>query len=459
MELNRVKIESIKGIILSSDREEVIKEKLSKYHASEIADALEQLDRHYRKRIYRILGTDWTTEIFTHLDNEADYLQELPIEEAATILANMEVDDALDLLEDIDNKEYKDLLLAQMDESFFKDIRFISSFPQDMVGHLMTTNFVFVKNTEKITEAMKSVISQAEDKTNVNTVFVVNRAGQYAGAFALKDLVIARKEDTLKEITKINYPSVYASDKISNVIERLKEYTEDFIPVLNADREIVGILTPDDIVRAVHEEFGDDYAKLAGLSEKADLNETLKESLRKRLPWLILLLGLGMGVSSVVGLFESIVAQIAIIVSFQSLILDMAGNVGTQSLAVTIRVLMDKDISGKTKFAFVLKEMRIGFANGLILGTLSFTSVGVFLTSMKGYSAYNGFMVSGCVGLALLLAMTIASLVGTIVPMFFHKIKIDPAVASGPLITTVSDLTAVITYYTLAGLLLLEINL
>ena len=275
----------------------------------------------------------------------------------------------------------------------------------------------------------------------------------------LKDLIIARDYVPLESIVSKSYPSVRATAKISDKIEQLKDYAEDSIPVLNDDDEIIGAITADDLIEAVDDEMGDDYAKLAGLTAEEDLHETLLQSMKKRMPWLVLLLGLGLVVSSVVGIFEAIVAQVAIVMCFQSLILDMAGNVGTQSLAVTIRVLMDENISGKQKLQFVLKEMRVGGANGFLLGTLTFVCVGFYLHFAKGLDYGYSFTVAGCVGLALFLAMIISSLIGTIIPMFFHKIKVDPAVASGPLITTVNDLVAVVTYYGLVGVLLIGMHL
>lgn len=459
MKLKLARVQEIKEIILSQDREEVIGEKLGKYHGGEIADALEQLDKKHRRKVYRILGDQWTSEIFTYLDNVSFYLQELRLDDAAGVLKNMEVDDALDVLEDIDNEDYKVKILSLLDESFFADLRFIASFPEEEIGHHMTTNYITVPADAKITEAMKSVIAQADTNTNVNTIFVVEDNDKYAGAIALKDLIIARKGDDIHNIIKSNHPSVFANHKVSEVIEQLKEYTEDYIPVLNAEKQIIGILTYDDIIEAVGSELGEDYAKLAGMTEQSDLHESIQESMKKRLPWLILLLGLGMLVSGVVGLFEAIVAQLVIIVTFQSLILDMAGNVGTQSLAVTIRVLMDEDISGKTKLGFVVKEVKVGAANGLLLGSLSFVAVWIFLGLIKNLPGTMSFMVAACVGLALFLAIVISSLVGTVVPIFFHKIKVDPAVASGPLITTVSDLVAVVAYYGLAGILLIELGI
>lgn len=189
----------------------------------------------------------------------------------------------------------------------------------------------------------------------------------------------------------------------------------------------------------------------------ADLKEPLSEGVKKRLPWLLVLLALGMVVSSVVGAFEKVVAQLTIIMTFQSLILDMAGNVGTQSLAVTIRVLTDDRLSVKEKFSLVIKESKLGFLNGFILGLISIVFVGFYIFFFKQHNLMFAFAVSGCIGTALMLAMFISSAVGTLIPLFFKKIKVDPAVASGPLITTVNDLVAVVTYYGLSWLLLINV--
>ena len=193
------------------------------------------------------------------------------------------------------------------------------------------------------------------------------------------------------------------------------------------------------------------------ISAEEDLNETIAESIKKRLPWLIILLFLGMGVSTVVGAFEGVVAVLPVVICFQSLILDMAGNVGTQSLAVTIRVLMDENLSAKDKLHLAAKEMKVGSCNGALLGVMALVFLGVYIVLFKGYSAANAFLISGCVGLSLLAAIVISSLVGTLVPMLFHKVKIDPAVASGPLITTINDLVAVVTYYGLAWVFLIDL--
>ena len=262
------------------------------------------------------------------------------------------------------------------------------------------------------------------------------------------------RNDILKQVWGANY---FGDEKIVDCIEQLKDYAEDSIPVLDDNKHILGVITAHDIVEVVDEELGEDYAKLGGLTAEEDLNETTLQSTKKRLPWLIILLFLGMGVSSVVGMFETVVAVIPIVICFQSLILDMAGNVGTQSLAVTIRVLMDENLKASDKVKLMFKEVRVGFSNGLLLGTMSFIFVGLYIFLFKGNTFGYSFLVSGCVGFSLLASMVISSLVGTLVPMFFSKIKVDPAVASGPLITTINDLVAVVTYYGMVWIFLIDI--
>ncbi len=207
----------------------------------------------------------------------------------------------------------------------------------------------------------------------------------------------------------------------------------------------------------VDDEMGDDYAKLAGLTAEEDLNETTRESIRKRLPWLVILLFLGMVVSAVVGVFESVVAVLPIVMCFQSLILDMAGNVGTQSLAVTIRVLMDENLTTGQKVKLIFKEMKIGFFNGVILTVMALLFLGAYIHLFKDFSLGYSMMISACVGVSLVGAMVVSSLVGTLTPIFFKKVGVDPAVASGPLITTINDLVTIVVYYRLVAVVLIDI--
>ncbi len=445
----------ILGIVRSDLTPRLMAEKLLSYHENDIAEALELMSREERRRLYSVLGSEALAGILEYSDMTKEYLSELGIRKRIDILGHMDAQAAVDYLRELDRTERSDLL-ELMDEERRRELLLLSSFDEDEIGSRMSTNYVSIPSGVNIRQAMRSLIDQAAEKDNISTIYVVDADGALSGAIDLKDLIIAREGTELSAITKSSYPYVYAQEQIEDCIERLRDYSEDSIPVLDGDNKLRGVLTSQDITKLVDDELGEDYAKLAGLSAQEDLREPLKKSMGKRLPWLIILLGLGLVVSSVVGAFEGVVAHLTLIISFQSLILDMAGNVGTQSLAVTIRVLMDEQLSGREKALLVLKESRVGLANGLILGLMSFVFIGLYLLLLKSQPAALAFSVSMCTGAALILSILLSSITGTVVPLAFKKLNVDPAVASGPLITTLNDLVAVVTYYGLAWLLLIN---
>ena len=433
-----------------------LREALEDYHDSDIADAIELITKEERQKVYRILGAEKVSDIFAYLEDPEEFITELDIEKAARIIENMDADDAVDVLEEVDEETQKKII-SLMDDESSRDIQLIQSYEEDEIGSKMTTNFVNISNRLTIKQAMKELIRQADENDNISTIYVTDRENKFYGVIDLKDLIKARAEVPLEDLIITSYPYVLDHEKIDESIEKIKDYAEDSIPVLNEAGNVLGVITSQDIIEVVDDELGEDYARLAGLTAEEDLKETLPQSMKKRLPWLVTLLILGLLVSTVVGLFETVVAELAIVVCFQSLILDMAGNVGTQSLAVTIRVLMDEQLKTSEKVKFVFKEMRVGFFNGLLLGSLAFLGIGLYVMLFKHYPTGFSFAVAACVGGSLWLAMIVSSLVGTLVPMFFHKIKVDPAVASGPLITTVNDLVAVVTYYGCAWIFLINL--
>ncbi len=445
----------IVSILRSKLTPKLIKERILAYHENDIAAALDELKREERIKLYSLLDTDTLASIFEYSENINEYIGEIALKKRAEVLSLLEATVLLDYLRALDKAE-RNMLIDLMKEETKNELSLLDSFDEDEIGSKMTTNFVTVTEGATVRQAMKSLIEQAADNDNISTIYVVDKDGLLVGAIDLKDLIIARETAELESITVTSYPYVYANELINECIERIKEYSEDSIPVLDLDNKLKGVLTSQNITELVDDEMSDDYAKLAGLSAEEDLHEPLKKSIVKRLPWLIILLGLGLLVSSVVGAFEGIISNLAIIVSFQSLILGMAGNVGTQSLAVTIRVLMDEQLDKKQKLYLIGKEARVGFTNGLILGAISIVFVGLYLFLFKSQSVEMSFSVSACTGIALLISILLSSITGTTIPLALKKLKVDPAVASGPLISTLNDLVAVITYYGLAWLLLIN---
>ena len=449
--------QEILDTIRSNSSPAVMGSRLEDYHENDLADVLPLLTVPERCKLYRILDTDMLSDIFEYAesDNVAEYLEEMDVKKAASILSKMETDALAEVLQKLD-KAKKKLLIELLDPEVRHDIEMIASFDEDEIGSRMTTNCIIIREDLNVKQAMSSLIDQAAKNDNISTIFVVNAQQKFYGAIDLKNLIIARRDETLEDLTVTSYPYVYAEEPINECIEELKDYSEDSIPVLDNDNRLLGVITSSNIIDLVDDEMGEDYAMFAGLTAEEDLKEPLKDSMKKRLPWLVVLMFLGMVVSSVVGIFESVVSQLTILMMFQSVILGMSGNAGTQSLAVTVRVLMDENLEVKQKIGLVAKEVRVGFGDGLLLGILSFIVLGIFIMIVKGRPAGFAFAVSGCIGLALMCSMVISSLTGTLVPMFFNKIGIDPAVASGPLITTINDLIAVIVYYGLSWLFLLE---
>ena len=431
------------------------REQVLEYHENDIAAVLPLLSREERARAWTILGTETAADILEYAEERGDYLEEMGIRKRAEILSALNSAEAVEYLQTLEKPD-RSALLELMDEEARQDVLLLSSFDEDEIGSWMTTEYVSVPVSASVRQAMKTLVDQAAEHGNISTIYVVDEDETYLGAIPLRDLIIAREGTALSAITMTSYPYVYASEQIDDCLERLKDYSEDSIPVLDNENKLQGVLTSQDLTQLVDDELGEDYAKLAGLSAEEDLHEPLLRSVAKRLPWLAILLGLGLLVSSVVGVFESVVAHLTLIVAFQSLVLDMAGNVGTQSLAVTIRVLMDERLSGRQKLFLVGKEARVGFVNGLILGVLSFALVGLYLVVLKGQAPATAFTVSFCTGAALLVSILLSSITGTVVPLLFQKLKVDPAVASGPLITTINDLVAVVSYYGLAWILLIN---
>ena len=449
----------ILSIIRSNADDSEIKAQLEEYHENDIAGVFSELSPEEREHLLDILGSEIMSEIVAYLDDAGDYLSEIDADDAAEIIEQMDADDAVEALEDLDEETRSEIFELIEDPEIKEDIEMIVSYEDDTFGSRMSTNFIAVKRTQTIKETMKTLVSEAAENDNVYTIFAVNEDGSFYGAINLKDLIVARSNVPLEDLIYTTFPFVYDKDIISESIERLRGYSENMIPVISAEsKALLGVITSTDITELIDEERGDDYAKLAAMTAEQEPDEPLFTSLKKRVPWLVALLFMGLAVSAVVGIFENVVAALPMIVSFQSLILGMAGNVGTQSLAVTVRTLNDKENNNwKRQLVTILKELRVALLNGAVLGVISFLIVSGYLFAFASYGTAFIFTAAGCVGLAMCFAMAISGLTGAAIPICLYRFGVDPAVASGPLITTINDLVAVISYYGLAWALLLNI--
>ncbi|MGM9808410.1 MAG: magnesium transporter [Bacilli bacterium] len=458
MEDIQEEMQELLSLIRSKSKPSYIKEELENYHDSDIAEVICYLTEEERKKLYRILGKERVSNVFTYLENVEDYIAELENETAADLIELMDADDALDVLQELEEEDKKQIT-SLMEKDALEDVRLLASFEDDQIGSKMTTNYIIVKKNDTIKSAMKHLIKYSKENDNIYTLFVKDENGKFYGSIDLKDLIRAREDDDLEDIIHTQYPYVYSTELIEECINDLKDASLDLYPVLNEKDELIGVITQDDLVEVVEDELTEDYAKLAGLHEAEEIDEPVFKSVKKRIVWLVCLLILGMFISLVVSQFETVIDGIPMIVFFQSVILGMSGNAGTQSLAVTIRGLMDEDLSRKKIAKMVFKEVRVGLTNGLILSIISFGAVSLFLyvrnTPILGEALRINdlLLIAGCVSGALIPAFILSSFIGCIVPIIFKKIKIDPAVASGPLITTLNDIVGIVSYYGLAMLL------
>ena len=305
------KYSELAELFRSEKTDEEILDFLLNYHKNDIADMMAGMTEEERKRLYHLLGAQKVAEIFKYIEEPRKYIRELSVESAARVISEMDSDDAVDLLEDLDPEE-KEQIVRMLDEDAKKDVKMLLSYDEEEIGSCMTTNYICIPENLTIRQAMSELVKQAGENDNIMTIYVVDEKGVFAGAIDLKDLIRARENAHLEDLVLKSYPYVTDHEKIDDCMDRILDYAEDSIPVLSEDKKILGVITSEDLIEMVDNEMGEDYAKLAGLTAEEDLKEPTLQSMKKRLPWLIILLFLGMAVSSVVGLFENVVAVLPI---------------------------------------------------------------------------------------------------------------------------------------------------
>ena len=435
------------AIVRGNHTAQQLKALIEDYHYNDLAKALEELEENERKRLYVVLDNQTLAEIFSYLDDPSAFADEITNAKLADIVDEMPVDEAVEFLEELDEDKKQDIL-ELVEEETALDVKLVSTFDEELVGSIMTNDFVCIESGFTVKQAMREVIKQASDSSNITTIFVTQDE-VFKGAIRLRDLVIARSTTPLESITITAFPFLYATDDKKQIAEDVKSYCEDVLPVLDADNRLIGALTSLDVLETVEDEQLEDYAKLAGLTQEEESDEPIFKSVLKRLPWLIVLLILDLFIGFYVGIFEAVVIGLPFIVCFQQMISGMSGNAGTQSLAVTVTLLSEEKPNKKQIIKLISKETRIGLLNGLITGAIAF--VGVFLYSYF-LSAVAGnlqtcLLTATAVSCALVLSTTLSSFIASIIPVALDRLGFDPAVASGPLITTFNDVVAITVYY------------
>ena len=446
--------EEILELIRNTPLEELnnLKEKLNDYHPFDIAQAFSELDDEDKNKLYQIYSSEELAEILAYLDTEesSDALEDLNPEKAAEVLKEMELDDASQIIEEMDDKKLDEVSNYLTDE--FKDtVEELNSYEEDTAGALMNPHFLKVRSGLSVKAAVKEVTKQAPEAENIDTIFVVGDNDKLLGLFSLRELIVARMPKTVDDIMLSNYAFVNVNDDYDTVVRTVQDYDMPSLPVLE-NGIIKGIITMDDAFDALKETHEDDYAKFAGLTEVEEKEETIFGSVKKRIPWLLVLLILDLAIALVISRFDEVLEKITVLAFFQAAILGLAGNCGTQTLAVSVRRISSGELDEKAGIRHHLfKEITQGIGIGLILGILSFGFIYLLLIITK-MTDLSYLKVSLVVGISVMVSIMLSNFTGALLPVIFYKIKIDPAVASGPFITTLNDIVSVLTYFGIAML-------
>ncbi|MBQ5310415.1 MAG: magnesium transporter, partial [Oscillospiraceae bacterium] len=302
--------------IRNNSSPKAMQNKLADFHGSDIADVLPDLTQQERKRLFRIYTADMLSEIFEYIDEEdaRTYLPEMDARKAAAVVSRLETDTAADILHELP-RDYRELIIELLPDDIKNELRIIATFDENEIGSHLTTNCIIIKDDISVKAAMKEVVRQAADNDNISTIFVVDEYGAFCGAIDLRDLITSQNSGDLDSLMMTSFPYVYGNEETDECLERLKDYSESSVPVLDATTRISGVITARSMIEVVDDEMSEDYARLAGLTSEEDLHEPLKQSMVKRLPWLMVLLCLGLVVSGVVGAFESVISQLTLIMA------------------------------------------------------------------------------------------------------------------------------------------------
>ncbi len=460
--LKRNKPKEIVTVVRHEKRDKMLKTKLNRYHAYDISEAIMVMTTEERLRLYKYISQDKMASVFEHISDEkgAEFILELDRAEGASLLTEMEIDDAVDILQHLKYEDSTELLLL-VDESKRDAIYQLSKYKHQTAGSEMNSEFIKLDAEMDIKDAMKKMVSLANEVELIDTLFVTDEENSLIGVIDLKDLIVAKHPVKIKDIMNTNFYAVHVLDGIQEVVRDIQKYDTLAMPVLNGDGKIEGVITMYDAMDIIEETAHDDYAKLAGLPTEDDVYDTARQSAKKRFPWLALLLFLNIIVSTVLASYEETIAAIAVLVLFQPMILDMSGNIGTQSLAVTILRISRETLRTRVNvIQHLISETMIGVVNGMILGFLSFLTSWFLLTLLpigEVGGAITPIRVAIIVGVSIFSALSVSSFLGSAIPMILNKLKVDPAVASGPFITTINDVTALMVYFGLASAFLMAL--
>ena len=438
--------------LLSEENTKSFREKFLDLHPYDQAMFFREQLHEDRLKIYTYLSPLEMSDIMEYIDlEEAEtFITEMDPRFATMVFAEMAVDDAVDILKELSKDEVASFL-AIMEKQSADEIKALLHYEEKTAGSIMTTEYVSILSSQTAKETLHEMKIKAPDAETIYYTYVLDDQKRLVGVLSLRNLIIADEHEIIGDIMTESVVSVSVGRDQEEIAQMMRDYDFLALPVVDFQNHLLGIITVDDILDVMDEEASDDYSKFAALSGKGteDRDSHPVQSAKKRLPWLIILLFLGMVTASLIGSFEETLEKVPIVAIFIPLIAGMAGNAGTQSLAVAVRGIAIGNYGTEQRFKLILKEITTGLFVGAACGIV----VILLIYFWKG-----NFFLGVLVGIAILATLTVATLSGALIPLVMERLNIDPAVASGPFITTLNDITSVIIYFGMAtafmGLLL-----
>jgi len=432
--------------LVDNNQDTLLLVKLNELHHADIAEILEELNVDQSTYIIKLLESDKTSEILMELDEDfrEQILNNLSPNEIAKEIEELDTDDATDIISELSVEKQKKVISKIIDAEHKADIKELLKYDEDSAGGLMAKELVKVNENWTVTKCVKEMRIQATEVTRVHSIYVVNDKDKLIGRLSLKDLLVANPRSSIKSVYIPKVDFVNVNDEAESVANIMQKYDLEAIPVVDDNNILLGRITIDDIVDLIKEEAEKDYQLAAGILQDVDVDDTIFQLSRARLPWLLLGLLGGIGAAIVMGAFDDILGKHQILFYFTPLIAAMAGNVGVQSSAIIVQGLANDDIRGSVNNRLI-KETFLSILNGVIL------SVILFLFIMISGEEY---LVALAISISLVIVIIVAGIIGTFIPLFLDKRGIDPAIATGPFITTSNDIFGILIYFYIAKLIL-----
>ena len=440
--------EFLQEIIDKIDRQEfeLIKTELSELHNVDIAELIEELDEEYGKILFELFEDETSAEILVELDEESReaVLEDLSSQEIAEdLIENLDSDDAADIIADLPSEKKVEVLSHIEDIEHASDIVDLLSYPENTAGGLMAKELIKVNEKWAVLRCVREMRKQAEEVDKVYTIYVVDDDDVLLGTLSLKKLLLSPEKTYIKNIYNEKVFSVKANSDDEEVANIMEKYDLIVLPVVDDLNRLIGRITIDDVVDVMKEEAMEDYNKASGISEQVDASDNIVTLTRARLPWLLIGLMGGIMGAEVIGIFD--IENNIELAFFTPLIAAMGGNVGVQSAAIIVQGLASNNLGMDSLAQRLIKELGVALLNGIICSGLI-----MIITSLIGYPNSISFTVS----ISLMAVIIFAALFGTFIPLVLDKYKIDPALATGPFITTVNDVLGLFIYFMIGKLFL-----